>query len=144
MKAKRYRTEQKIRILCEAEKAGQSIVELCREKGISEQTFHRWQREFGMMKLDQAKQLKELQKKNARKKSSKPRVVIEDWRYKYNHAPPHRSLGYITPIQFAGPAMEACPLTLPANPVRRSLDFLYNLKETSIPPRLTNYAAQFG
>lgn len=68
MKSKRYTTEQKIRILREAEKAGQSIVEVCREKGISEQTFHRWKREFGMMKLDQAKQLKELQKENARLK----------------------------------------------------------------------------
>ena len=72
------------------------------------------------------------------------RVVIEDWRYKYNHIRPHRSLGYITPIQFAGLAFEACPLTLPAASVCRSLDFLYNLKETVIPPRLTNYAAQFG
>ena len=68
MKSKRYTTEQKIRILREAEKAGQSLVELCLEKGISEQTFHRWKREFGMMKLDQAKQLKELQKENARLK----------------------------------------------------------------------------
>ena len=68
MKSKRYTTEQKIRILREAERADQSIVEVCREKGISEQTFHRWKREFGMMKLDQAKQLKELQKENARLK----------------------------------------------------------------------------
>jgi len=68
MKAKRYTTEQKIRILRDAEKADQSIVEVCREKGISEQTFHRWKREFGMMKLDQARQLKELQKENARLK----------------------------------------------------------------------------
>ena len=68
MKSKRYTTEQKIRILREAEKADQSIVEVCREKGISEQTFHRWKREFGMMKLDQARQLKELQKENARLK----------------------------------------------------------------------------
>ena len=72
------------------------------------------------------------------------RVVIEDWRYKYNHIRPHRSLGYVTPIQFAGLAMEACPLTGALPPVRRSLDFLYNLKETLTPPRLTNYAAQFG
>jgi putative transposase len=68
MKAKRYTTEQKIRILREAEKAGQSIVEVCREKGISEQTFHRWKREFGIMPLDQAKRLKELEKENARLK----------------------------------------------------------------------------
>ena len=68
MKAKRYTTEQKIRILREAEQADQSIVEVCREKGISEQTFHRWKRELGMMKLDQAKRLKELEKENARLK----------------------------------------------------------------------------
>lgn len=42
MKSKRYTTEQKIRILREAEKTGQSIVEVSREKGISEQTFPRW------------------------------------------------------------------------------------------------------
>jgi transposase InsO family protein len=72
------------------------------------------------------------------------RVVIEDWRFKYNHIRPHRSLGYITPIQFAGLALEACPLTVATPPVRRSLDLLYNLKETLTPPRLTNYAAQFG
>ena len=72
------------------------------------------------------------------------RVVIEDWRYKYNHIRPHRSLAYITPIQFAGLAMEASPLTLPASSVRLSLDFLYNLKERLTPPRLTNYTAQFG
>lgn len=68
MKSKRYTTEQKIRILREAEKAGESIVEVCREKGISEQTFHRWKREFGIMPLDQAKRLKELEKENARLK----------------------------------------------------------------------------
>jgi putative transposase len=68
MKSKRYTTEQKIRILREAEKADQSIIEVCREKGISEQTFHRWKREFGIMPLDQAKRLKELEKENARLK----------------------------------------------------------------------------
>lgn len=68
MKLKRYSTEEKIRILREAEKANKSILEVCREKGISEQTYHRWKREFGMMKLDQAKRLKELEKENARLK----------------------------------------------------------------------------
>ena len=68
MKGKRYTTEQKIRILREAEQAGATIVAVCQEHAISEQTFHRWKREFGMMELDQAKQLKELQKENARLK----------------------------------------------------------------------------
>ena len=68
MKGKRYSTEQKIRILRQADQAGVHIVDVCREHGISEQSFHRWKREFGLMELDQAKQLKELQKENARLK----------------------------------------------------------------------------
>jgi transposase-like protein len=62
MKSKRYTTEQKIRILREAERADKTIIEVCREKGISEQTFHRWKKQFGMMPLDQARRLKELEK----------------------------------------------------------------------------------
>lgn len=68
MKGKRYTTEQKIRILRQAEQADTTILDVCREHGISEQSFHRWKREFGMMEVDQAKQLKELQKENARLK----------------------------------------------------------------------------
>jgi putative transposase len=68
MKGKRYSTEDKIRVLREAERIDKSIVEVCKEKGISEQTFHRWKREFGMMPVDQAKRLKELEKENARLK----------------------------------------------------------------------------
>ena len=67
MKGKRYSTEQKIRILRAAD-AGQPIIDVCREAGISEQSFHRWKRELGMLEVDQAKQLKELQKENARLK----------------------------------------------------------------------------
>jgi len=68
MKGKRYTTEQKIRILREAETADKTILAVCRDHGISEVTFHRWKRELGMLELDQAKQLKELQKENARLK----------------------------------------------------------------------------
>ena len=68
MKGKRYQTEEKIRILREAEAGGQTIEGVCRAHQISEQTFYRWKREFGMLNVDQAKQLKELQKENARLK----------------------------------------------------------------------------
>ena len=68
MKGKRYATEQKIRILREAGKSDKTILAVCREQQISEQTFHRWKKELGMMEIDQAKQLKELQKENARLK----------------------------------------------------------------------------
>ena len=68
MKVKRYTTEQKIRILREAENSDKTILDVCRERQISEQTFHRWKREMGMLEVDQAKQLKELQRENARLK----------------------------------------------------------------------------
>ena len=68
MKGKRYTTEEKIRILREADETGRKIQEVCRERQISEQTFHRWKREFGMLEVDQAKRLKELQKENGRLK----------------------------------------------------------------------------
>ena len=68
MKGKRYTTEQKIRILREAEQSDRTIMDVCRSHQISEQTFHRWKREFGMLEVDQAKQLKELKRENERLK----------------------------------------------------------------------------
>ncbi|MAM92889.1 MAG: hypothetical protein CMI15_15680 [Opitutaceae bacterium] len=46
-----------MRILRDAETADKTIVDVCREKGITEQAFYRWKKEFGMMQLDQAKRL---------------------------------------------------------------------------------------
>jgi putative transposase len=63
-----HSTEQKIRILREAEGSGRKIQDVCRDHQISEQTFYRWKREFGMLEISQAKQLKELQRENARLK----------------------------------------------------------------------------
>ncbi len=67
MKGKSYTTEEKIRMLRQADK-GKTILEVCRENNISEQTFHRWKREFGMIDVNQAKRMKELEKENARLK----------------------------------------------------------------------------
>lgn len=68
MKGKRYTTEQKVRILRGAESSNKMILDVCRERQISEQTFRRWKRQMGMLEVDQAKQLKELQRENARLK----------------------------------------------------------------------------
>ena len=67
MKGKRHTTEERIRILRKADE-GKSILDVCREHNISEQTFHRWKREFGMMEVSQAKRLRELERENARLK----------------------------------------------------------------------------
>jgi putative transposase len=63
MKRKRYATEDKIRILREAE-GNQNIAAVCREKNISEVTFHRWKKELGQMGVPEAKRLKELEREN--------------------------------------------------------------------------------
>jgi putative transposase len=64
MKGKRHTTEQKIRILREAD-GGKSIVEVCKEHNISEVTFHRWKRQFGQLDVNEAKRMKELERENA-------------------------------------------------------------------------------
>ena len=64
MKGKRYTTEEKVRILREADGGDRSIVDICREKNISDVTFHRWKRQFGQMDLNEARRLKELEREN--------------------------------------------------------------------------------
>ena len=69
MSHKRYTAEQIISILREAEVAlsqGQTVGQVCRVLGISEQSYYRWRREYGGLKIDQAKRLKDLSKENVR------------------------------------------------------------------------------
>jgi putative transposase len=77
MKGKRHTTEDKIRILRAAD-GGKSIVEICKEKNISEQTFHRWKRQFGMMEVNEAKRLKELERENTELKKMLADSLLEN------------------------------------------------------------------
>lgn len=73
MARKRYTTEQIIGLLREAEVRigqGEAIGTICRGMGISEQSFYRWRREYGGLKLDQAKRLKDLERENERKREA--------------------------------------------------------------------------
>jgi len=68
---KRHTPEQIVRKLREADEklaAGASVPELARQLGISEATFHRWRTQYGGMKADAMKRLKELEKENTRLK----------------------------------------------------------------------------
>jgi len=70
-KRKRYGVEQIIRKLREAEvelSKGMKVPQVCRKLGISEQTYYRWRKEYGGLKLNQAKRLKELEVENTRLK----------------------------------------------------------------------------
>ena len=71
MGRKHYTAEQIIGMLREAEilqSQGMTIGEISRKLGISEQTYYRWRKEYGGMRVDQAKRLKGLEKENARLK----------------------------------------------------------------------------
>ena len=76
MSTKRYKPEQIVNLLRQVQVAianGKTTPQAAREAGITEQTYYRWRREFGGLKLDQAKRLKELEKENNRLK----RLVAE-------------------------------------------------------------------
>jgi len=64
MKGKRYTTEEKIRLLREADRGEKSLADICREANISEVSFHRWKRQFGQMGINEARRLKELEREN--------------------------------------------------------------------------------
>jgi transposase-like protein len=76
MGRKRHTAEQIIAKLREAEvdlARGKTTVEVARKLGITEQTYYRWRKEYGGLRVDQAKRLKMLEKENARLK----RLVAE-------------------------------------------------------------------
>jgi putative transposase len=71
MKNRRHSPEQIIRKLAEGDKLlnqGQSVEEVSRHLEITESTWHRWKNQYGGMKADDAKRLKELEKENQRLK----------------------------------------------------------------------------
>src|SRR5271155_1699121 len=71
MKQRRHTPEQVIRKLAEGDKLlgqGKTVEEQARHLEISEQTFHRWRNQYGGMKADDAKRLKELERENSRLK----------------------------------------------------------------------------
>ncbi len=76
MSTKRYKPEQVVNILRQIEVEianGKTTPQACRDGQITVQTYYRWRKEFGGLKLVQAKRLKQLEKENARLK----RLVAE-------------------------------------------------------------------
>jgi transposase-like protein len=76
MSRRKHNAEAIIAKLREAEilqSKGMSILEACRQLEITEQTYYRWRKEYGGLRVDQAKRLKELEQENGRLK----RVVAD-------------------------------------------------------------------
>lgn len=72
MKKKRFSVEQITGVLKQAE-SGSPVGDLCRQVGISEQTFYRWKKVYGGMLPSEARELKQLRDENTRLK----RVVAD-------------------------------------------------------------------
>jgi transposase-like protein len=71
MRGKKHTPEQIVRKLRDAEvelAGGTSIGQVCQKLGVSENTLHRWRKQYGGMKVADAKRLKELETENARLK----------------------------------------------------------------------------
>ena len=77
---KNYTAAQIITALREAEVGlahGKSVKLISRELGISEQTYYRWRKEFGGMKVDQARHVKELERENGRLKRAVANLTLD-------------------------------------------------------------------
>ena len=80
MARRKYTPEQIIGILHQVEVAvsnGRSTPQACRESGIVEQTYYRWRKEHGGLKLEQAKRLKALEKENTRLRHVVAELALE-------------------------------------------------------------------
>ena len=76
MPIRKYKPEQIVTLLRQVEVElanGKTTPQACKEAEITAQTYYRWRKEFGGLKLDQAKRLKELERENAKLK----RLVAE-------------------------------------------------------------------
>jgi len=80
MRRKRFAPEKIIRMLRDAEVSlaqGLTVGQVSRQLGISEQTYYRWRKQYGGMKISQAKRLKELESENGRLKKAVAELTLD-------------------------------------------------------------------
>jgi len=78
--SRKYSSEEIIHKLREADVAlgqGKSIAEACKQLGITDQTYYRWRKLYGGLKVDQARRLRELEAENARLKKAVAELTID-------------------------------------------------------------------
>jgi len=80
MAKKRYKAEDIIHKLREADvllAQGKTVADVCRALGVTDVTYYRWRKEFGGLKIEQAKRLKELEQENARLRKAVSDLTID-------------------------------------------------------------------
>ncbi len=81
MPKKRFTTEEIIHKLREAEVLAaqhRTVADIARQLGVTEQTYFRWRKEYGGLKIDQAKRLKDLEQENARLRRALSDSIIDN------------------------------------------------------------------
>lgn len=68
MKKKRFREEQIVAVLQEVERGSRTIAEVCKERGVSEQTYYRWRQRYGGLQPSEIRRLRDLEQENSRLK----------------------------------------------------------------------------
>ena len=77
---KRFTPEKIISMLREAEvrlSQGSTVGQACRQLEISEQTYYRWRKQYGGMKINQARRMKELERENGRLKKAVAELTLD-------------------------------------------------------------------
>ena len=80
MPKKRYNAEEIIHKLREADvllAQGHTVPQVCKQLGVADQTYYRWRKAYGGMKINQAKKLKELEAENARLKRAVADLTVD-------------------------------------------------------------------
>jgi transposase-like protein len=80
MPKKRYNAEDIIHKLREADVLlgqGRTVTEVCKQLSVTDQTYYRWRKAYGGMKVDQAKRLKQLEAENARLKRAVADLTVD-------------------------------------------------------------------
>jgi|TARA_Y100000031_G_C8170353_1_gene361477 transposase-like protein len=81
MPRKKRSVEEIISKLREAEVAlaqGETLAQACRRIGVSDHTFYRWRREYGGLKVDQAKRLREMESENSRLRRAVAELTVDN------------------------------------------------------------------
>jgi putative transposase len=81
MPRKRYAAEEIITKLREADvllAQGRSVAEVCKQLVVSEKTYFRWRKEYGGLKLDQVRRMKELEQENTRLRKAVSDLTIDN------------------------------------------------------------------
>lgn len=77
MRQSRFSEEQIIGILKRVE-AGQKVLDVCREQGISEATYHRWKAKYGGLEVNDARRLRQLEDENRRLKQLVANLTLDN------------------------------------------------------------------